>query len=390
MNKAHSILIIDDSELVRNSASMLLTNAGFSVAEAETAEKGLAHIRQKRPDLLILDMGLPDIDGKEFCRLIKGDPDLRYLPVLMCTARSQTQDRVSGLNVGADDYMTKPFEGAELVARVEALLRRVELAEERARDTQRKASIPPLPASQGRDQEAAGSPGGASKAEFPAGTPSEEMPPEAAVVGRTFPEPFSVRRVLAHAWSALENPFQSSPEALRTGWLQACGPLALWAAFEATGRIAGSENSWWLGGVLKGAALSAVVWFSAVLLVWMFLPAQRRSGAWPSAARLCARAAAPLALSAFIAALYVVGTGGPRSDFTGSPLLLLSRAPPRGALGGFFLSFDFFELWAAVSLAAGVSETFSAPPARAAWIASANWFLWASIRLIVSLTAAAR
>jgi two-component system phosphate regulon response regulator PhoB/two-component system alkaline phosphatase synthesis response regulator PhoP len=84
----------------------------------------LAKLREDLPDLLLLDLMLPDMDGMELCRMLKSDPQYSALPIIMLTARIDLEDRVKGLDYGADDYITKPFEGEELLARIRAVLRR--------------------------------------------------------------------------------------------------------------------------------------------------------------------------------------------------------------------------------------------------------------------------
>ncbi|MDH3523861.1 MAG: response regulator transcription factor [Acidobacteriota bacterium] len=118
-----SILLIDDEPAVADVAVFALREAGFDVHVAGTLAAGKRHLRQQPVDLLILDLGLPDGDGLEFCR------ELRHssrLPVLMLTCRDGEIDRVLGLEIGADDYVVKPFSPRELAARVRSILRRAE------------------------------------------------------------------------------------------------------------------------------------------------------------------------------------------------------------------------------------------------------------------------
>src|SRR6202023_1306406 len=114
----------DIVELVRYN----LEREGFQVAAANDGATGLVQVRKTPPDMLLLDLMLPKISGLEICRDIRRDQALNRLPILMLTARGEEADRVVGLELGADDYVTKPFSPRELVARVKALLRRVEPA----------------------------------------------------------------------------------------------------------------------------------------------------------------------------------------------------------------------------------------------------------------------
>lgn len=115
------ILVVDDDRFLQDSLKRLLTGQGFEVRTQSTAEDGLQSIISETPDLMILDLGLPGVDGISFCRQIRTK---WKFPVLMLTARTDAMDKVIGLEVGADDYLTKPFEPSELLARVRAQLRR--------------------------------------------------------------------------------------------------------------------------------------------------------------------------------------------------------------------------------------------------------------------------
>ena len=120
-----SILLIDDDRRLAEMVGRYLGQAGFSVQVQGTARAGLEALVERTPDLILLDLMLPDGDGLDVCRQIhqRGGPAAR-VPILMLTARGETTDRVVGLEVGADDYLPKPFEPRELLARVRALLRR--------------------------------------------------------------------------------------------------------------------------------------------------------------------------------------------------------------------------------------------------------------------------
>jgi DNA-binding response OmpR family regulator len=114
------VLVVEDDAETRQMLSVILGTEGFSVLEAATAAEALK-LAQSGPDLVILDWILPDISGIEVCRRLRENSTI---PILMLTGRSDTADKVLGLNIGADDYMAKPFEPGELIARVRALLRR--------------------------------------------------------------------------------------------------------------------------------------------------------------------------------------------------------------------------------------------------------------------------
>jgi len=120
------ILIIEDDPDIVELVRYNLSKEGYQVAAVGDGVAGLEKIRKSQPDLLVLDLMLPKLSGMEVCKEIRRDEVLKRLPILMLTARSEEMDRVIGLEVGADDYVTKPFSPRELVARIRALLRRTE------------------------------------------------------------------------------------------------------------------------------------------------------------------------------------------------------------------------------------------------------------------------
>ncbi|HEX2057895.1 MAG TPA: response regulator transcription factor [Actinomycetota bacterium] len=122
---AQTILVIEDEETIASAVAARLEKEGFTVSVAGDGVEGIQRFRSESPDLVVLDLMLPGMDGLEVCRRIQAE---RYVPVLMLTARNDETDVLVGLGVGADDYVTKPFSPRELVARVKALLRRVERA----------------------------------------------------------------------------------------------------------------------------------------------------------------------------------------------------------------------------------------------------------------------
>jgi two-component system, OmpR family, alkaline phosphatase synthesis response regulator PhoP len=129
-----TILIVDDEPQIAEIATDYLRLAGFDVITAGDGVRALEAVRVRRPDLVVLDIGLPRMDGMDVARAIRRDSDL---PIIMLTARVEEEDRLQGLEIGADDYITKPFSPRELVARVRAVLRRTRSADAeifRARD----------------------------------------------------------------------------------------------------------------------------------------------------------------------------------------------------------------------------------------------------------------
>jgi two-component system phosphate regulon response regulator PhoB len=118
------ILIVEDEKPIRDMIAFGLRRAGYEVAEAEDTAEARARIADRRPDLMLVDWMLPDQSGLELTRQIKRDRDTQELPIIMLTARAEEGDKVAGLECGADDYVTKPFSPRELVARINAVLRR--------------------------------------------------------------------------------------------------------------------------------------------------------------------------------------------------------------------------------------------------------------------------
>jgi DNA-binding response OmpR family regulator len=116
-----TVLVVEDESSIASFVALYLKNAGYGVKTAATGGEALADVAAETPALIVLDLMLPDIDGIEVCRRIRTSSDV---PILMLTARDEDVDRIIGLEVGADDYLTKPFNPRELVARVKAILRR--------------------------------------------------------------------------------------------------------------------------------------------------------------------------------------------------------------------------------------------------------------------------
>lgn len=123
---AKTVLVIDDEPELVKLLDYNLTRAGYTVLTARDGEKGLAAARQHAPDLVVLDVMMPGLDGWEVCKRLRAEPATATVPLLMLTAKAEEGDRVLGLELGADDYVTKPFGVNELLARVKALLRRAE------------------------------------------------------------------------------------------------------------------------------------------------------------------------------------------------------------------------------------------------------------------------
>lgn len=120
----HSILVVDDEPAIREMVAIALEMADFDVLEAENAQQGHEIIVDRRPDLVLLDWMLPSVSGIELARRLKREESTAEVPIIMLTAKSEEDNKIQGLDVGADDYITKPFSTRELVSRIRAVLRR--------------------------------------------------------------------------------------------------------------------------------------------------------------------------------------------------------------------------------------------------------------------------
>jgi two-component system, OmpR family, alkaline phosphatase synthesis response regulator PhoP len=118
------ILVVDDEEDLLELVNYNLSREGYRVDTVGTGEAALTSARRNMPDLIVLDLLLPNVDGLEVCRLLKNDPQTKTIPIIMLTAKGEESDMVTGLELGADDYMTKPFSPRVLLARIKAILRR--------------------------------------------------------------------------------------------------------------------------------------------------------------------------------------------------------------------------------------------------------------------------
>ncbi len=118
------ILVVEDEEAIREMLVMVLEQAGYQVIDVESAESALQAVADEMPDLILLDWMLPGISGTELARRLKKDESFQDLPIILLTARGEEEDKVRGLEIGADDYITKPFSPKELVARIKAVMRR--------------------------------------------------------------------------------------------------------------------------------------------------------------------------------------------------------------------------------------------------------------------------
>ncbi|MCI0526112.1 MAG: response regulator transcription factor [Nitrospira sp.] len=120
------LVVIEDDQDITRLVTHYLTKEGYAIKSSQDGIKGLQLIKQEKPDLVILDLMLPEMDGLEVCKRLRADPKTSALPIIVLTAKGEESDKIVGLELGADDYVTKPFSPKELLARVKALFRRSE------------------------------------------------------------------------------------------------------------------------------------------------------------------------------------------------------------------------------------------------------------------------
>jgi DNA-binding response OmpR family regulator len=135
------ILIVEDEADILHLVSLYLEKEGFRISTAGTGVHALKLVKEERPDLIILDLMLPEMDGLEVCKKIRLNQDTAMIPILMLTAKAEESDTVIGLELGADDYVTKPFSPKALVARVKALLRRMDRSANEAQSVHQYGSL---------------------------------------------------------------------------------------------------------------------------------------------------------------------------------------------------------------------------------------------------------
>ena len=125
------VMVIEDEEALSLLLSYNLQKEGYQVATVNNGLNAVSEVERLLPSVIILDWMLPEISGVEICKLIRSKPDIKNIPIIMLTAKSQEEDKIKGLSAGADDYVTKPFSVPELMARVKTNLRRAPLFEEK-------------------------------------------------------------------------------------------------------------------------------------------------------------------------------------------------------------------------------------------------------------------
>ncbi|SEA54064.1 two-component system, OmpR family, phosphate regulon response regulator PhoB [Thiothrix caldifontis] len=139
-----TILIVDDEQPIRNMVSFALGRVGFTLREAADAEQAYAEIDQHRPELILMDWMLPGVSGLDIVRRLQRDTSTQDIPVIMLTAKAEESDKINGFKAGIDDYISKPFSPAELIARIQAVLRRTQQSQSREILEFEQLSLDPL------------------------------------------------------------------------------------------------------------------------------------------------------------------------------------------------------------------------------------------------------
>ena len=145
MHNPPRILIVDDNETNRDILCTRLRPQGYELLEAADGEEALSLARQQLPDLILLDVMMPKVDGIEVCRRLKSDAELPFMAIILVTAKADSKDVVAGLEAGADEYLTKPVDQAALVARVKSMLRLKELTDQVRAQAADLAELEPYP-----------------------------------------------------------------------------------------------------------------------------------------------------------------------------------------------------------------------------------------------------
>jgi len=136
-----TILVVEDDENIQQLVGYNLAKAGFHVVYADNGEQALSVIKREKPELIVLDLMLPGLNGFEVCKLVRKDPKTKNLPIVMLTAKSEENDMAAGLDLGADDYITKPFSPKILISRIKAALRRKEGLSEEGSGTKKNGPL---------------------------------------------------------------------------------------------------------------------------------------------------------------------------------------------------------------------------------------------------------
>jgi CheY-like chemotaxis protein len=365
MTGGRDILIIDDSELVVSIVEATMIEAGHVLRIAGTAKGGFEQIARKRPDLLILDINLPDMSGHQICERLKNDTATRTIPILMCTALSAPAMRAAGLHMGADDYICKPFSTAELRERVNAMLRQFSIIEEQARKT---LVVPPA----AEPTPAFSAP--VLAADAVAGPAPIPARPVAIAVPAAPAHKLRPRDLLLHGWRTIQAPAQAFVVPA-TPTIEAA-PLIAAAVLGALAHLLVPGASAKVGRILLALVWPPLLWllFSALSLFLLSLMGKKPS--WSAMRRIWGLSAVPLALSALLTTFYVVVSGGLPDDFSAGPLLLAGTValPPTVTLA--LAGIDVFQIWAGflvwtgLKTVPGVSGRTAATLAAGAWIFS--------------------
>jgi CheY-like chemotaxis protein len=345
------ILVIDDSTVISSLLDDFLTEKGFRVSLAATAEEAYAKIKEKVPDLIVLDLVLPDVHGLQFCRLLKSDPKTHHTPVIMATAKAvEVKDRVEGLRAGADDYITKPFELVELYERVNAVLRRVELERGRAYDR-----AVPLSTSSGPVEEGSSAP--------------------ARPVLRRWRKFLDLFTEPAGVFSSIIKDPRANEEFKFSFWIVSAIPI-----LSMLGRLlrAGPRlNAEVLGG-FAGTAGVLSAWLALSGALFLLFSLRGRKARFQSIALVIGFSVAPLTLGRLLELAYIMAGGFP-GEFSSDLTLFFPELSSKDVVGPLLRGVDIFELWSVALAGIGFSALFGLTRKKSLALASCLWLLGVSL-----------
>ncbi len=345
MTTGNHVLVVDDSHVISSLLDDFLTEKGFRVSLAGTAEEAFAGIKSRLPDIIVLDLVLPDVHGLQFCRVLKSDSKTRHIPVIMVTAKgNDVKDKVEGLKAGADDYITKPFELAEFYERVNAVLRRVEL--ERERHSQAEAVVVD---------------------ETP---PAEEKPPQFEWPLLKKWQKF-VSVLLEPAWFFSWMVQGSSP---KQGFGFSSLVVLLICAASGLGRLlkAGSHLGTELLSVTVRGALFVAAWLIVSGVFNLIFPLAGKKTQFKPIPSVLGVSLSPILLSRALELIYILAGGRP-GEFSSDLTLIFSSFSSRSVIGFLLGRVDIFELWSLILAGMGLSRLIGMPRKKSFMIVSGIW-----------------
>ena len=343
---ARTVVVVDDNEDQAHLFQDYLSGQGFEVHIALTGMSGLRKVRELQPDIVLLDLVLPDIKGSDVCAQLRANRSTQQIPIILCTAHKiSPEEKIKGFRSGADDYLVRPFDLSELLARIEAVLRRTSLHPKadilsgindvvskgaRAESASVEAP-PPVPAT-------------------PAAPPWTPAPVPSRVKPLLHPHPTALS-LLKHAWDLLNHPQKTMKamnerEEFLLGVLLVFGTPVLESFGKFFQRSAGFDT--WIGGFALGLVVHGILWMITAAVLQMALPFLGVHLPFKRALGVAGATWAPRLLNSVFSIVYAgIASVGLASE------------------AGRFSAYGFFDLWSAVIMVAGVRVL--APQSRSKW-----------------------